>query len=61
MVDQPSQNQRRYPNLVGAGLIVGLLAGTAVGGVQGSFGLWVPLLGAVGLLLGVLLHTSRDR
>ncbi len=62
MTNDPSPNQRRYPNMTGAGLLMGLLAGAAMGGSMGDFGLWVPLLGVVGLLLGLLLQTySGDR
>jgi hypothetical protein len=48
--------QRRRPNMIGAGLVAGLLAGLAVGGWQGDFGLWVPVVGALGALVGYLLH-----
>jgi uncharacterized membrane protein YeaQ/YmgE (transglycosylase-associated protein family) len=42
--------------MVGAGLVAGLLAGLAVSGRQGDFGLWVPVVGALGALVGYLLH-----
>jgi len=62
MADTPSLNQRRHPNMIGAGLLAGLLAGTAMGGVMDDFGVWVSLLGAVGLVVGLLLHTyDRNR
>jgi len=48
--------QRRHPNKIGAGLVAGLLAGLAVGGWQDNFGLWVPVVGVLGALVGYLLH-----
>jgi|APSaa5957512493_1039668.scaffolds.fasta_scaffold245414_2 hypothetical protein len=53
---EPTSTQRRYPNMIGAGLVAGILAGLAVGGWQDDFGLWVPVAGALGALLGYLLH-----
>ena len=53
---EPTSTQRRHPNMTGAGLVAGLLAGLAVGGLQGDFGLWVPVVGALGALVGYLLH-----
>jgi hypothetical protein len=44
---------QRHPSIVGAGLIVGLLVGAAVGGAAHDFGTWVPVLGVAGLLLGL--------
>ena len=62
MADTPSPNQHRHPNMIGAGLLAGLLAGTAMGGVMDDFGVWVSLLGAVGLVVGLLLHIyDRNR
>lgn len=58
-MDEPiSQTQRRHPNMVGAGLVAGILTGLAIGGAFDNFGLWVPLTGVVGLLAGMLLHAS---
>jgi len=42
--------------MIGAGLVAGLLAGLAVGGWQGNFGLWVAVIGLLGALVGYLLH-----
>jgi len=55
MAELPS-TQRRHPNMIGAGLVAGLLAGLAVGGWQGNFGLWVAVIGLLGTLVGYLLH-----
>ena len=55
MVDTSTPKQRRHPNVIGAGLVAGLIAGTAIGGAFGAFGFWVPLLGVVGLIVGLLL------
>ena len=55
MAELPS-TQRRHPNMIGAGLVAGLLVGLAVGGWQSDFGLWVPVVGALGALVGYLLH-----
>ena len=53
---EPTSTQRRHPNMTGAGLVAGLLAGLAVGGWHGNFGLWVPVVGVLGALVGYLLH-----
>ena len=58
MAELPS-TQRRHPNMIGAGLVAGLFAGLAVGGWQGNFGLWVPVVGSLGALVGYLLHAYR--
>ena len=42
--------------MIGAGLVAGLLAGLAIGGWQGDFGLWVPVVGVAGALTGYLLR-----
>ena len=36
--------------------VAGILAGLAVGGWQDNFGLWVPVAGALGVLIGLLLQ-----
>jgi hypothetical protein len=59
MVDSSTPSQRRYPNMIGAGLIVGILFGLAVGGALDNFGLWLPILGGLGLVVGLLLHAGR--
>lgn len=56
MAETPSPNQRRYPSVAGAGLVAGLFAGAAMGGALGGFGFWIPLLGVVGLIVGLLLQ-----
>jgi uncharacterized membrane protein YjjP (DUF1212 family) len=53
---ETTSTPRRHPNMVGAGLIAGILAGLAVGGWQDNFGLWVPVAGALGVLIGLLLQ-----
>ena len=60
MADSSSPNQRRYPNMIGAGLIAGLLFGLAIGGAFDNFGLWVPIVGALGLVVGLALHATRS-
>ena len=55
-----ARNQR-HPNLVGAGLILGLLLGVAIGGVTGNFALWVPIIGLIGVALGLALHHFAPR
>ena len=45
--------------MIGAGLIVGILFGLAVGGALDNFGLWLPILGGLGLVVGLLLHAGR--
>ncbi len=45
--------------MMGAGLVAGLLAGLALGGAFDNFGLWIPVLGALGFITGGLLHSSR--
>jgi hypothetical protein len=42
--------------MIGAGTLAGVLAGLAIGGWQGNFGLWVPVVGILGTLVGFLLH-----
>ncbi len=59
MVNPAAPNQRRHPNMMGAGLVAGLLAGLALGGAFDNFGLWIPVLGALGFITGGLLHSSR--
>jgi len=58
-----TSTQRRYPNMIGAGLIAGLLAGLAIGGWQDAFALWVPVAGALGAMIGFLLQAygGNDR
>ncbi|MEK9944734.1 MAG: hypothetical protein VW999_01980 [Alphaproteobacteria bacterium] len=55
---ETTSTPRRYPNMIGAGLIAGILAGLALGGWQGNFGLWVPVAGILGLLVGLLLQAN---
>jgi len=55
MASHEKTNATRYPNLIGAGLMVGLLVGAAVGGASGNFDVWVPVLGIAGVLLGLAL------
>ena len=52
---------RRHPNLIGAGLILGLMLGATLGGVTGDFDLWVPVVGLIGLSLGLALHRFTPR
>ncbi|NQV79876.1 MAG: hypothetical protein HQ495_04935 [Alphaproteobacteria bacterium] len=59
MANSTTPSQRRHPNMIGAGLLAGLLAGLALGGALDNFGLWVPVLGALGFIAGILLHSSR--
>lgn len=52
---------QRHPSLIGAGLLVGAIAGAAIGGATGNFAIWVPLVAAVGLGVGLFLHRSETR
>ena len=51
----------RKPSIIGAGTILGIFCGTAIGGIIGNFELTIPICAIIGLTLGYLINTNDSK
>ena len=49
------------PNILGASVLFGIIIGASISGFIGQFELWIPIFGAIGLILGLYLKRSEEQ
>ena len=51
----------RRPNIIGAATILGLICGTAIGGIIDNFEICIPISAFIGLIVGYLINTNDSK
>tara|TARA_Y100000996_G_scaffold383420_1_gene339351 strand:+ start:297 stop:491 length:195 start_codon:yes stop_codon:yes gene_type:complete len=51
----------RKPNIIGAATILGIICGTAIGGIIDNFEICIPISAFIGLIVGYLINTNDSK
>ncbi|PPR77049.1 MAG: hypothetical protein CFH01_01716 [Alphaproteobacteria bacterium MarineAlpha2_Bin1] len=60
MEKNDSNEKNVKPSILGASVLFGVIIGTSLSGFLGKFELWIPIFGAVGLILGLYLSKNSE-